>query len=185
MDQLTGQDFYDKAALSIFKDWGIDPDGPVEDDCINPIYRFPPKFTPQFFSSIHFVQGTSMVGRCMLETRELQKMPHCSTGFPRNHSNKSSAETGHQRGGELRPQLAEPPRGDHQLPALPYWQVEEVLWRGRCPLGGLRHHVSSGKQYNNTQCQDEGRILSHCVIKILMACTCRIVRNLFAHAQYQ
>ena len=85
MDQLTGQDFYDKAALSIFKDWGIDPDGPVEDDCINPIYRFPPKFNPQFFSSIHFVQGTSMVGRCMLETRELQKMPHCSTGFPRNH----------------------------------------------------------------------------------------------------
>ena len=33
-------DFYDKAALSIFKEWGIDPDGPVEDDCINPLYRF-------------------------------------------------------------------------------------------------------------------------------------------------
>jgi len=39
MDQLTCPDLYDKAALSIFKEWGIDPDGPVEDDCINPIYR--------------------------------------------------------------------------------------------------------------------------------------------------
>ena len=42
MDQLPCLDLYDKAALSIFKEWGIDPDGPVEDDCINPVYRFPP-----------------------------------------------------------------------------------------------------------------------------------------------
>ena len=47
MDQLPCLDLYDKAALKIFKEWGIDPDGPVEDDCINPVYRFSPKIQNQ------------------------------------------------------------------------------------------------------------------------------------------
>ena len=38
-EQTPSSDVYDSAALAIFKEWGIDPEGPAENDCINPIFR--------------------------------------------------------------------------------------------------------------------------------------------------
>ena len=109
MDQLTDQDFYDKAALSIFKDWGIDPDGPVEDDCINPIYRFPPNSPPNSFPQFTLFKAPQWWGavcwrpesckRChtaqqvFLETTKINLLPrlgirgvvNCAPNLPNHH----------------------------------------------------------------------------------------------------
>ena len=78
-EQTPSSDVYDSAALAIFKEWGIDPEGPAENDCINPIFRCLPKYL--LFS--HFLTAETIWAEFyMLETSGLQKIQRFSPGAP-------------------------------------------------------------------------------------------------------
>ena len=38
-DNMFLMDEYDKAAVEVFQEYGVDPEAPAEDDCLNPVYR--------------------------------------------------------------------------------------------------------------------------------------------------
>ena len=38
-DNMFLMDEYDKAALEVFQEYGVHPEAPAEDDCLNPVYR--------------------------------------------------------------------------------------------------------------------------------------------------
>ena len=55
VEQSPSSDLYDNAALAIFKEWGIDPDSPAENDCVNPIFRSLPKGSQIYLLFSHFL----------------------------------------------------------------------------------------------------------------------------------
>ena len=57
VEQSPSSDLYDNAALAIFKEWGIDPDSPAENDCVNPIFRSLPKGSQIYLLFSHFLNA--------------------------------------------------------------------------------------------------------------------------------
>ena len=83
VEQSPSSDLYDNAALAIFKEWGIDPDSPAENDCVNPIFRSLPKGSQIYLLFSHFLTaGTIWAEFYMLETSGLQKIQRFSPGAP-------------------------------------------------------------------------------------------------------
>ena len=83
VEQSPSSDLYDNAALAIFNEWGIDPDSPAENDCVNPIFRSLPKGSQIYLLFSHFLTAETIWAEFyILETSELPKIQRCSPGAP-------------------------------------------------------------------------------------------------------